>query len=478
MPESASQWLDFPGPVILAALSLAISIAASAHILLTREDPRGSLGWLGLVWLVPLAGVVLYLLFGINRITRRARLLRTHAGHRAPADFEAAGDTRLPAGSHWRDLRTLMDRVNDTPLLRGNAIRVLKNGEQCYPAMLAAVDGARRSIGLCTFILGNDEWGRRFIDALADAHRRGVQVRALVDGAGQYYTFPPTVRCLRASGIPWALFLHSLVPWRMPYLNLRNHRKILVVDGRLGFTGGMNISAKHTGAPPQASDLHFEVQGPVVAQMAAVFADDWQFTTGEELYGEDWFEAPAECGHALARGIPDGPDEDLGRCRWALIAGLSTARRRILVGTPYFLPDDELVVGLSHAALRGVEVDILLPGENNWPFVQWAASTILDRLLRSGCRVWLTAGGFDHSKYLVVDGTWSLIGSANWDPRSLRLNFEFNLETFDPVLAMTLERHAQPLIQGAHRLNREALRRRSAAIRLRDGLAGLFRPYL
>jgi len=478
MPGSAIEWLHPFWPLILAAASLAVSVAASIHILLHRHDPRGSLGWLGLIWLVPVGGALLYILFGINRIERRARLLRARAGQGELPTRKAADDTALPAGLHWRELRTLMDRINDTPLLAGNRVDALRNGEECYPAMLEAIESARRSVALSSFILGNDHWGRQFVDALMRAVDRGVQVRVLIDGAGQYYTFPPIGCRLRRRGVPYQLFIHSLLPWRMPYLNLRNHRKILVVDGCLGFTGGMNLSAKHTGSPPMARDLHFRVQGPVVEQMMRVFADDWTFAANEELRGDQWFCAPEEVGHALARGIPDGPDEDFDKCRWALFGGLGAARRRILVATPYFLPDDDLIVALNHASLRGVTVDILLPGRNNWPFVQWAANTILDRLINAGCRIWFGSGTFDHSKYMVVDGVWCLVGSANWDPRSLRLNFEFNLETFDPTLAMTLERHADEAIGSAERVTIDMLSARSYPVRLRDGVARLLTPYL
>ncbi|HSH43054.1 MAG TPA: phospholipase D-like domain-containing protein [Arenicellales bacterium] len=474
----ASDWLHAFWPLVLAVLSLVVSAGTSVHILTRRHDPRGVLAWIGLIWLVPIGGALLYVMFGVNRIERRARHLRGHAPSGAGPAARAARHTALPAGDHWRELRTLMDRVNDMPLLPGNRIDMLRNGDQGYPVMLDAIQGARRSIGLCTFILGNDEWGNRFLDALTDAMGRGVAVRVLVDGAGQYYTFPPIGRNLRRRGIPGALFLHSLLPWRMPYLNLRNHRKILAIDGNLAFTGGMNISAKHAGSPPAARDVHFKVSGPVVSQMVRVFAEDWAFTTGERLDGPDWFPQLVETGRALARGIPDGPDEDFDKCRWAFLAGLGAARRRILVATPYFLPDDDLLTALRHAALRGVRVDILLPGKNNWPFVQWAANTLLERLLAAGCRIWFSSGTFDHGKYLVVDGAWCLLGSANWDPRSLRLNFEFNLEAFDPALSAELERHAETVIASARPLKANDLASRSLPVRVRDGLAMLMSPYL
>ncbi len=235
--------------------------------------------------------------------------------------------------------------------------------------------------------------------------------------------------------MPLALFLPRWLPRVTPYANLRNHRKILVVDGRCGFTGGMNIREGHY---PEVrprhpiQDLHFRVEGPVVAHLQEAFAEDWVFCSGELLQGERWFPPLEPAGVSPVRGIADGPDEDFEKLRLTLLGALACARSSVLIVTPYFLPDAGLITALNVTALRGVAVDIVLPERNNLRLVQWASTALLWQVLEQGCWVWLSPPPFDHSKLMVVDGTWALVGSANWDPRSLRLNFEFNLECYDP----------------------------------------------
>ena len=225
-------------------------------------------------------------------------------------------------------------------------------------------------------------------------------------------------------------------------------------------------------------DLHFRVQGPVVGQLQEAFADDWFFTTRETLRGEEWFGKAENAGPVLARGVTDGPDEDLDKLRWTLLGALSIARYSVRIMTPYFLPDPALVSALNLAAMRGVQVDILLPAKNNLPFVHWASRAMWWQVLEHGCRIWLTPPPFDHTKLMLVDGGWALVGSANWDARSLRLNFEYNLECYDVELAKNLE----GLIEGkkihSHLVTMAEVDGRPLPARLRDGLARLLMPYL
>ena len=308
--------------------------------------------------------------------------------------------------------------------------------------------------------------------------KRGVEVRVLVDAVGSRYTWPPILGRLRRAGVRAARFLPSLMPYRLPFANLRNHRKLLVVDGRVGFTGGMNIRKHFWPGEHAAVDLHFRVDGPLVGQLQETFAEDWAFTTREHLSGEAWFPPLSAAGGVLARGIADGPDEDFESLRTVLLGALATARTSVRIITPYFLPDTALITALSVAALRGVQVDILLPEKGNLPVVQWATYAQLWQVLQPGCRIFLTAPPFDHTKLMVVDGVWSLIGSANWDPRSLRLNFEFNVECYDAALALELEGVVAARLRNARRLTMAQVDARSLPARLRDGLARLLSPYL
>jgi len=264
-------------------------------------------------------------------------------------------------------------------------------------------------------------------------------------------------------------------------MNLRTHRKILVADGQVGFTGGMNIRAGHwLERQPRnpVQDIHFRMRGPVVTQLQEVFADDWLFTTGESLRGDSWFPKPEIAGQVLARGVPDGPDEDFEKLRWTLLGALSIARRSVRIVTPYFLPDPAIISALNLAAMRGVEVDIIPPSRTNLPFVRWASRSMWWQVLEHGCRIWLSPPPFDHSKLMLVDGCWVLFGSANWDARSLRLNFEFNVECYDEALSRRLEGLVEVKRKAARLVTLQEVDSRPLSGRLRDGIARLLAPYI
>lgn len=455
-----------------------------ANVILRKRSVSAAIGWVGLILLSPVAGSIVYLLFGINRIRRRARRLHRPSPGSGESEADAAALVVAHLGpdhAHLQYLARVIGGLSPTVLVGGNNILPLRNGDIAYPEMIRAIDAAERSVLLQTYIFRVDPAGEMFVDALERAAERGVEVRVLIDGVGVLYSFPSIRRRLRDSGIRCGLFMHSLWPWRMPYLNLRNHQKILVVDGRIGFTGGLNIGIgnlleRHPARPVR--DLHFRIEGPVVAQMLEVFASDWQFSTREAIGHAAWFGALVSTGDALARGLTGGPDQDVDKLRSVLVAAISEARRSIRIVTPYFLPDEVLVSALRIAARRGVEIDIVVPDVSNLPFVDWASSAWLDVLVEAGCRIWRSPPPFDHSKLMVVDGVWSFFGSVNWDARSLRLNFEFNIESFDVVLAEALQRLSDEMLARSRSVTAESLNSRPLLVKLRDGVARLFSPYL
>ncbi|MDR9502104.1 MAG: phospholipase D-like domain-containing protein [Desulfurivibrionaceae bacterium] len=474
-------------PYLLTLLGLAVILTTAAHILLKKKDTRSATGWLGLVWFSPLLGVVLYWFFGVNRIRRRAK---TRYASRATVPLQEAGSVvsasqveglSCTAANGLAMLCRMTEKVTRQPLMRGNSLVPLVNGDQAYPLMLARIKAARHSISLCSYIFANDQWGNRFRTALKEAQDAGVEVRVLLDGVGARYSLPPITWRLRRDNIPVACFMQTMLPWRFQYLNLRNHRKFLVVDGRSGFTGGMNIQAGHVLEPPPGhpiADLHFQIEGPVVAQLQKIFAEDWAFTTGEKLTGERWFPPLAEVGEGLARGIADGPDEDFDQIRLVIMGALATARRSVQIVTPYFLPDTELLSALCVAALRGIDVQIVVPAQPNLRMVKWAAGVGLEEVLAAGCKVFMSPPPFDHSKLMVVDGAWVLLGSANWDARSLALNFEFNMECYDLELAGALQKICARKIGAAKPLLPAQAGAGNLLTLMRNRFCRLFLPYL
>jgi cardiolipin synthase len=435
---------------------------------------RAAIGWIGVIWLSPFFGALLYVGFGINRVQRRARRLR---GVKRTHDFGKAGKagSRTPRES----LQLAVGAITGLDLQQADVDRVLQSGDEGYPEMLAAIGDARASVDLSTFIFRDDETGRAFVAALAAAHRRGVAVRVLIDGMGGGFFRSPAYRRLRAEGVPAARFLHSAWPWKMPLLDLRLHKKALIVDGRVAFIGGLNIAGENLAAAPpktRVRDTHFRIVGDVVAQIADGFDDDWAFATGEEQ-PESRRPAPsAPAGGEVARAVASGPDQAVGQLALVLLSAITAARRSIRIATPYFLPDEQLLTALQLAALRGVDVRLVTPAVNNHRWVAWAAQASVRPLLEAGCRLWRSPPPFDHSKLMTVDDEWSLIGSANWDARSLRLNFELAVEVYDRDLCARIS----ALIDEKCRdpVSLADIDGRMFVTKLRDAVIRLASPYL
>ena len=496
--STAWRWWLVLWPHVLATSILAINIAASVHAILTKRDNRSTISWVGLIWLSPVFGAIAYAVLGVNRIRSRASRLRAgtraiaHELRHAVPDADRLRAAIGPDHAPLRSLATLVGQVTDRPLADGNTIEPLAGGDEAYPRMLAAIDAAKRSIGMASYIFDNDPTGRIFAEALGRAVKRGVEVRVLIDGIGSSYTFPSIVGVLAGKGVRAERFLPTSVPVYFPYANLRNHRKIMIVDGSAGFTGGLNIRdgcwLVHKPRHP-VRDMHFALRGPVVAQLLEVFVEDWEFVTGESLANDadgnpgagtsPWTPDLAFAGTAIARGVRFGPDDpDIGRIKLVLAGALAAAQKNVRIMTPYFLPDDAICQALDVAAMRGVQVDIVLPDHNNLALVSWASTAMLWQVLGRGCNVWMSPPPFDHTKLMVVDGSWALFGSGNWDDRSMRLNIEFNVETYDRDLAARIDAHIAGVIARSRRKTLAEVDGRGLAIRLRDGVARLFSPYL
>lgn len=463
----------------LGALHIAFSLGITAHVLLTKRDTAAATGWIGICWFMPYMGPILYLCLGINRVRRRAQKLREYTTPEETAFL--AKWTHDAQDSFMNPLIKMLDGLTGLPLLKWNQVECLHNGDQAYPYMLESIHQAEQSILLCSYIFRYDKIGRQFVDALATAQQRGVEVRVLVDGIGSGYLYSPIIKQLRQRHIRCARFMHSLWPWRMPFVNLRDHRKILVVDGRVGYMGGLNIgdenclnNATHRRMP--VADTHFRLEGPVVQQLSEVFIKDWAFTTREELDGERYFPDPVAAGDIPARVVTSGPDMEVELIEYTILQAIILARHHVCFMTPYFIPDDRFATALELAALRGVVIDIVVPYRSNHPITDYARDACLRQLVQAGCRVWLGAPPFNHSKLMTVDTMWSFVGSANLDRRSLRLNFESNITLHDEATAAHLEGFI--LAHCNDRLTLSDIEVWPLVTRLRNGVCRLFLPYL
>ena len=471
--------------ILFVCCVILLSCAAAGHALLYKRDSRSALVWVILNLTLPIIAPFFYWVLGINRISRKARswqesgrwLNRTEIypieepGHFIPP--------LPPNAGHLSDLLQLQDKIVKARQREGNRIAALMGGEEAYPAMLAAIRRARETVNLSSYIFDADGIGAEFVEQLTAAAGRGVEVRVIIDSLGEKYSRKsPRVAF---SGTP--VMLVRYLPLRHgAYINLRNHRKVLIVDGLEAFTGGMNIRSRHLNASEAVidsiHDVHFSVKGPVVADLQGTFLGDWYFVTGEKLQHPCFFPVLGPQGNALACCVADGPDREFRKIEQIIKGALSCAKNKVYIMTPYFIPDREMISALVTAALRGVDIRIVLPGLNNLPFVDWASKALLWELQVNGIRVFYQPPPFVHSKLLLVDGIWSFIGSANLDTRSLRLNFELNLSVFDTELSSTISRHFEQAFVSSHETTLQEVEGRSLPVRLRNNFARLFSPYL
>ena len=471
---------------IIIGITFLLATAAAGHALLYKRDPRAALGWIAVCFIFPIAGSVLYFLFGINRVQTRAKKLERRFPFWINIDEQSTPQEKGSARLAIRfpevlaQIARISDAVTRHPLVGGNQVSLFHNGEQAYPAMLDEIDRAKRSVFLVSYIFETNHTGREFIASLARATLRGVDVRVIIDGVGELYSFPWAGTLLKRRGVRVARFLPpKLIPPDL-HINLRNHRKILIADGRIGFTGGMNIGDRHLAEnlekPSRVVDMHFRLTGPVVTQLEQAFLEDWAFATGEQT--SQVLAKNPEIGDAVCRAIVDGPNEPIDKLDTILVGVVTMARQRIMIMTPYFLPSRELIAAMQVAALRGVLVEVILPSKNNLPFVHWATRNMLWELLQKGVRVYYQLPPFVHTKLLIVDDYYAQIGSANVDPRSLRLNFELVVEVYHEPFARDLAAHFHKVRERSVEASLSELDRRSLPIRIRDAFCWLFSPYL
>jgi len=291
---------------------------------------------------------------------------------------------------------------------------------------------------------------------------------------------------LRRRGVSVAVFNPARFSWRLAFFNLRTHRKLLIIDGIKGFAGGMNIRKHHledeTGKQ-HVQDSHFKLEGPIVSQMMDAFADDWAFSCGEELDENVWMptikvDPDAVTAGVTARAIADGPDEPRQKAAMVIESALAAARERVQIITPYFLPEQALLSALKQAALRGVQVDILVPERNNLPLFALTSMAGVRQLVQAGCNLYLSTPPFDHSKLMIVDNNWTLFGSSNWDARSFKLNFEFNVEAYQDAFAARMAGWVSERFETASQVTLADIDGRPAGRRFLGRVLWLASPYL
>ena len=458
-------------------------------VLVTKKDSTSAVAWCLFVFFLPLFGPLFFLLFGyqhVNRPLKRKRAHKLRFQSRYPG-LRPAFSPELPASSsrapdeQWEGLERLARRFGATPKTSGNDIAFFHEGKPAFEAMLDAIRSAKHHVHLETFIFQPDATGRRFLDALAERARAGVQVRLLFDAVGSRKLRSSMLRHLQEAGGRCSVFLPISPFRRRLQINLRNHRKILVVDGEVAFVGGLNIGDEYLGLDPRFGfwrDTHLRLRGPAVAGLQGVFIEDWDFAAAENLEDPAYFPTPQSAGALSVQIIDSGPDREAKGIRETYFAGILQAKKRLWIASPYFVPDAGLLDALCLAGHLGVDVRLLCQFHPDKWIPYFAARYYFGQVLAAGVKVYQYTKGMLHSKVVMADGQWASVGTANLDNRSMHLNFEVNCLVYTPAAVAELETAFLNDLESAIRLDRDVYARRPLAGRLLDNACRLFSPIM
>ena len=478
------------------ATHLTVFTLVTLHCLQRRRNASSTILWIFVAWSFPIVGALVYISFGIDRVGDQGylkfladeHLLETRRGTQATAPRAYWHKlTGIPADNDYQREynRTLDALLPDHPALAGNRITPLVGGDEAYPQMLAAIRNAKHHIHLQSFIIANDAISHEFINALADRAATGVQVRLLYDRFGSTRAvFGGLFNKIRKQpNVQIAGWTQANPLKRQFQINLRNHRKSLIIDGARAFFGGVNIHDENTSAHKNGPirDYHFDVRGPLVQELQYSFLRDWYFITSESpdsLLTEPYFPHTEPAGDVTARFINSGPSTRQEVAVESFFNSIILAKKQILAVTPYFVPPPDILRALRSAALRGVDVRLIVPQKNNHLYAGFASHALYEDLLNAGVRIFERHPPFMHAKALVIDGAFALVGTANIDERSLNLNYETCVAIYSEKFADAMKEIIHEDIDSSDEIVLNEWLQRPADLRLLENLATLMSPVL
>jgi len=431
------------GFVILAHTAGALT---SVEAVMETRTPQGATAWIVCLNLFPYAAVPAYWAFGHTEFDayRAIRDRNDEVFKPIRAEISSSISAGQLGAEADKPVAKILESLAGLQFTNGNGLTLLVDGEDTYDAMLEAIDGAEKYILFQTYIIHADKTGNRFKEALLKKAAAGVKVRILYDEIGSLRLDDDFRKELLAGGVEVAVFSTNQSEGRKYQLNFRNHRKILVVDGTTGFTGGLNIGDEHLHKDEVLTpwrDTHLRVSGPAATMLQLPFSEDWYWATGEVPEGLDWsVKTDKSGGEVKVLCLPTGPADERETCGLFFLAAINSAKERLWIATPYFVPDTQIISALKLAKLRGVDVRILVPGINDSKLVKYSSFSYLDEIGEAGISAYRFQKGFLHQKVMLIDDDLSCIGSANMDNRSFRLNFEVILAVEDRNFAKEVEK--------------------------------------
>lgn len=465
--------------MILAIAAFLPWLASVYLLLIQKREPSSTVAWILFVTMAPILGPFVFFLIGRQRWFRKAIKRRKLIPSKSTLSDEDVMQYRSMSDLDYNIL-SLATRASEYCPTSENVLVFLPDPGETLNQMRAAIQGAKEFVHLEYYIIANDEVTQALSQDLISAAKRGVEVRVLYDSFGSLSLRKYFLRNLTQGGVKIAGFLpFSLIPQHFN-INFRNHRKILIIDGKDAYTGGVNIGRKYLGTRTknQWHDYSVKVTGPACRQLQDVFAKDWYFTTREELFDARYYPNSESQGSGVVQVLESGPDSSFRSLHKTTFLAVSSARRSIMMTTPYFIPDPAIKVALTVAAMRGVSVQLILPAKTDAPLVQLAARSFYEDLLKAGVKIYEFQPRVLHAKLLVVDDKWTMLGSGNMDIRSFRLNFELNLMIMDTQLAETCRQTLEEDIQESQLVTWELYEQRPLIKRLAENSCRLLSPIL
>jgi len=456
-------------------------------VILRRRFASGTaLAWLGMIFLLPEVGLVLYLLIGVSHLSgRRARSYERIIDADHPEERRAAiraAKARPQVEPDQVIMVRQAEAISGNPIVGGNRGEPISDSQQLIERLRADIAAATHHVHLLYYIFADDEIGRALADAVGAAAKRGVHCRLLVDASGsRRFLRSPTAQALRADGVDLRAALPvSLLRKKLARLDLRNHRKLAVIDGQVAYTGSHNIVNDDYGSrwAGRWVDLSARITGPIVAQIQSVFLDDWVFETGQDIAGREYFPPVDAAGEVTGHVVPTGPSHETQTFQRVLVAALGCAQRKIIMTTPYLVPDEPTMLSLAMAAARGVDVTIIIPKRSDHPLVGAAARAYIGPLIESGITIARYTPGLLHAKTITVDDSFALLGSANLDIRSFELNFEMSILAYGPQITSQIRFVQQSYLEAAENVSLQEWNARPWPAQLVEQAASLFSPFL
>jgi cardiolipin synthase len=473
---------------VLAILYIITVITISIMIVLENRNPLKTHSWLLVIILVPVAGILLYIFFGQNYRKQKIYSRKSMADNEMLSESAATQMNTLSAliASESSDIQAkshlmrLLLKNNRSVLTLDNTVKLLKNGNEAFPAMKEAIAGAKNYINIEFYRIEPDVLGTEFMDLLKQKSSEGVKIRVIYDDVGSWNIGKSYLKDVRASGISIYPFMPVRFPSFSSKINYRNHRKILVVDGTTGFVGGLNIADKYLHGLPDLGhwkDTHLELRGESVEALDSVFLSDWNFVSGNPLLGvESVINHPKTGNRCLVQVASSGPDTDWATIMQVYFSAIATAKTSIYLTSPYFSPDESLLTALKTAALSGVDVRMIFPKISDSIIANWNTRSYISELIEAGVRIYLYTDGFIHSKYLLVDSVFASVGSPNVDIRSFDLDFEVTALIYDWKFASELSTLFFEDLKGCREIKAKDWENRSRKDRSRESLARIFGP--